>query len=68
MATITRTADGDVLDTLCHRHYGHLTGTVEAVLAANPGLSSVPQPYSAGQLILLPDLPAQKSETVRLWS
>ncbi|MGE4336268.1 MAG: tail protein X [Pigmentiphaga sp.] len=68
MATITRTADGDVLDTLCHRHYGHLTGTVEAVLAANPGLPAVPQPYPAGLLILLPDLPVQKSETVRLWS
>lgn len=68
MATIMRTTDGDILDTLCHRHYGHLNGTVEAVLEANPGLAEIPQPYSSGVLILLPDLPAARAETIRLWS
>ena len=34
MATICRTSDGDLLDTLCYQQYGHLNGTVEAVLAA----------------------------------
>ncbi|NHN77682.1 phage tail protein [Azotobacter chroococcum] len=63
-----RTADGDILDTLCHRHYGHLNGTVEAVLDANPGLAEIRQPYSSGVEILLPDLPAVKAETIRLWS
>lgn len=68
MATITRTADGDILDVICQRHYGHLLGTVEAVLEANPGLASLAQPYRAGLQILLPDLPAAKAETIRLWS
>lgn len=68
MATTMRTADGDILDTLCHRYYGHLNGTVEAVLDANPGLAEIRQPYSSGVLILLPDLPAVKAETIRLWS
>lgn len=36
MATTIKTSDGDVLDRLCHQHYGHLMGTVEAVLEANP--------------------------------
>jgi phage tail protein X len=31
MAMICRTSDGDLLDTLCYQHYGHLKGTVEAV-------------------------------------
>ncbi|WP_169531269.1 tail protein X [Azotobacter chroococcum] len=68
MATTLRTADGDVLDTLCYRHYGHLNGTVEAVYEANPGLANIAQPYSSGLLILLPDLAAAQAETVRLWS
>ncbi|ACO79376.1 Phage tail X protein [Azotobacter vinelandii CA] len=63
-----RTTDGDILDTLCHRHYGHLNGTLEAVLEANPGLADIPQPYSSGVLILLPDLQVANAETVRLWS
>lgn len=68
MATTIRTADGDVLDTLCHRYYGQLNGTVEAVLEANPGLADIPQPYASGVLIVLPDLPATRAETIRLWS
>lgn len=35
MATTCRTSDGDLLDTICHNYYGHLGGTVEAVLDAN---------------------------------
>ena len=41
MATTIKTSDGDVLDRLCHQHYGHLMGTVEAVLEANPGLAAL---------------------------
>ena len=37
MATTCRTASGDVLDTICQSYYGHLNGTVEAVLDANRG-------------------------------
>ncbi|CAN7463301.1 MULTISPECIES: tail protein X [Pseudomonas] len=67
MATTCRTSDGDLLDTVCHHYYGHLNGTVEAVLAANQGLADEPQPFSAGVIIVLPDLPAQTLEDVQLW-
>ena len=67
MATTCRTSDGDLLDTLCQHYYGHLTGTVEAVLEANQGLADEPQPYRAGLLITLPDLPASEIESVMLW-
>ncbi|AUO48116.1 tail protein X [Pseudomonas ogarae] len=67
MATICRTSDGDLLDTVCHHYYGHLNGTVEAVLAANQGLADEPQPFRAGVIIVLPDLPAQTLEDIQLW-
>jgi len=67
MATTCRTSDGDLLDTVCHYYYGHLNGTVEAVLAANQGLADEPQPFRAGVIIVLPDLPAQTLEEVQLW-
>lgn len=67
MATTCRTSDGDLLDTLCQRYYGHLTGTVELVLQANPGLADEPQPYRAGLLIHFPDLPPTTVETIMLW-
>lgn len=67
MATTCRTSDGDLLDTVCHHYYGHLNGTVEAVLSANQGLADEPQPFRAGVIILLPDLPAQTLEDIQLW-
>lgn len=67
MATTCRTSDGDVLDTLCQHYYGHLAGTVEAVLQANPGLADETQPYRAGLLVLFPDLPVTSVETIMLW-
>lgn len=67
MATICRTSDGDLLDTLCQHYYGHLSGSVEAVLDANQGLADEPQPYRAGVQILLPDLLAKTEEVVQLW-
>lgn len=67
MATTCRTSDGDLLDTLCYHAYGHLSGTVEAVLDANQGLADEPQPYRAGIVIVLPDLPAPTDEVVMLW-
>jgi phage tail protein X len=59
--------DGERLDTLCQRHYGHLRGSVEAVLAANPGLSSYPPHLPGGVPILLPELPDPQPARVRLW-
>lgn len=67
MATICRTSEGDVLDTLCQHFYGHLNGSVEAVLNANQGLADQAQPLRAGILILLPELPITSDATVQLW-
>lgn len=68
MATIIRSCDGDVLDTLCHAHYGHLQAVVEAVYGANPGLAALPQPFTAGVLITMPDLPPRQAQTIQLWT
>jgi len=67
MATICRTSDGDLLDTLCQHYYGHLKGSVEAVLDANQGLADEVQPFRAGVLIRLPVLSAIADTTVLLW-
>ncbi|MDP9506790.1 MULTISPECIES: tail protein X [Pseudomonas] len=67
MATTCRTSDGDLLDTLCHQYYGHLNGSVEAVLDANQGLADEPQPFRAGVLIVLPELPSVPDAVVKLW-
>jgi phage tail protein X len=55
------------LDTICHNYYGHLVGSVEAVLDANQGLADEPQPYRAGVVITLPDLLTPATEQVTLW-
>lgn len=68
MAMTCRTSKGDVLDTLCYQFYGHLNGTLEAVLAHNQGLADEMQPLRVGLLIEFPDLPPVTDETVQLWS
>jgi phage tail protein X len=55
------------LDTICHNYYGHLVGSVEAVLSANQGLADEAQPYRSGVLIVLPDIPDPVEEQVSLW-
>ena len=67
MATTCRTASGDVLDTICQNYYGHLNGSVEAVLDANQGLAEEGQPFRAGLVIHLHDLPVPSDEVVMLW-
>ena len=67
MATTIKTSDGDVLDRLCYRHYGHLMGTVEAVLEANPGLAERSQPFVSGVVILLPDMAPARTDMINLW-
>ncbi|WP_028318384.1 tail protein X [Desulfobulbus elongatus] len=68
MAARYLTSDGDMLDWICHRHYGRTAGVVEAVLDANPGLADLGPVYAAGLEIVLPDVPpAQTVQTVRLW-
>lgn len=67
MATTCRTSDGDLLGTICHNFYGHLNGSVEAVLDANQGLAEELQPYRTGVVIVLSDLAASAQEHVTLW-
>ncbi|TDF78225.1 tail protein X [Pseudomonas sp. H9] len=67
MATTCRTSEGDVLDTLCQHYYGHLNGSVEAVLNANQGLADEAQPFRTGILIQLPELTVGSDATVQLW-
>ena len=67
MATTCRTSDGDLLDTICHNYYGHLVGSVEAVLDANQGLAEEEQPFRTGVVILLPDLSSPTTEEITLW-
>lgn len=67
MATTCRTSSGDLLDTICYQFYGHLNGSVEAVLDANQGLGDEPQPFRAGVLIVLPELPTPIKDVVMLW-
>jgi len=64
-----RTSDNDMLDQICHAHYGNHAGMVEEVLKANPGLSEKGPLFEAGIVINLPALPADtsKTATVRLW-
>lgn len=68
MAQTYSCQDGDMLDAICQKHYGRTTGTVEAVLEANPGLAKLGPVYVAATRIVLPDLPhAAEKKTVRLW-
>lgn len=62
-------SDGDVLDAIVAAHYGDtLDGKVEAVLAANPGLSALGAVLDAGVRIALPDLSTTGPvETEQLW-
>jgi len=56
-----------VLDTLCHHYYGHLDGTVEAVLQANQGLADEVQPFRSGVVVRLPALSAAAATSIQLW-
>ncbi|QXH34684.1 tail protein X [Pseudomonas muyukensis] len=67
MARICTTSEGDLLDTLCQHYYGHLGGTLEALLAANQGLADEAQPFRAGVKILLPELSVAASSSLQLW-
>lgn len=58
-----RTADGDVLDEVCWRYYGH-PDAVPAVLAANPGLADQLPVLPAGLALFLPDLALDGTESL----
>ncbi len=61
---------GQRLDLLCWRHYGHLKGSVEAVLAANwslPDRAAASAWVPAATALTLPELPPPARGLIRLW-
>ena len=69
MPTLYTCRDGDMVDEICHLHYGTTRGgVVEAVLEANYLLELDLPLLMAGRVIVLPDIAAQPVRTVlRLW-
>lgn len=67
-ATAYTTKDGDMLDAICHRHYGVTAGAVERVLAANRGLADLGPIYPAGIVIALPVIPKPSKQRIDLLS
>lgn len=82
MPATYRTAQGDVLDAICAKHYGTGVanprrrgavtwpdrGLVEAVFLANPGLAERGPVLPAGLDLILPDPPARaEAPRVQLW-
>lgn len=68
MAIVYRTKQGDMIDMICHRHYGRSVGAVEAVLEANRDLSLRPAILPPGIDVILPDLaPVPTPQPVKLW-
>lgn len=62
-----RTIDGDMVDEICHHHYGTETMT-EAVYAANPGLAAKGPILPQGIVIILPEVnPQPVQNPIRLW-
>jgi phage tail protein X len=60
--------EGDSVDEICWRHYGHSQQTTEIVLAANRDLARYGPLLPAGVKILLPDIPpTQQTTLVRIW-
>jgi len=67
-----RTKGGEVLDAICHRHYGRIEGNIEQVLETNPGLAGRGAILPRGIRITLPAVPGRDSTpailpTIRLW-
>lgn len=54
-ATYT-TKQNEVVDLICHRHYGRTKDVTEIVLAANPGLAAMGPVLPFATLVTLPDV------------
>lgn len=60
------TKDGDVLDSICWKHYG-TTDVISEVLKANPKIENVI--FKSGLVIILPDIEKiETPEEVRIWN
>lgn len=65
---IYRTKQGDTVDLIAWGYYGRTAGTVEAVLAANPGLGDA-EVLDEGIDVVMPEVTAtETTATVKLWS
>ena len=59
---------GDTVDLMCWRYYGHTESVLEQVLLANPGLAEVGVILPHGYAVELPEITdAIVRETVQLW-
>lgn len=70
MSKIVQSRQGDTVDLICWRNYGRTAGTVETVLAANPGIAALGAVLPFGTTMILPDLALPASNqiaTVSLW-
>lgn len=66
--TTTTAKPFETVDQVCRRIYGDESGYVEAVLAANPGLATLPVRLPAGTVIVLPEVAAAVTDpVVKLW-
>ena len=69
MSTTYRTVQGDVLDRIVWKHYGHKPGALEFVLSENPSLRHEAAVLTPGQIVRLPAFAAIASAPkVRLWT
>ena len=66
-STTVRAREHDTLDALCHRHLGRTAGTVEATLAAHPGLAKRAAGLGAGEPVELVAAPAPARPMIQLW-
>lgn len=69
MSRTVRSQQGDTLDRICYRAYGHTAGITEAVLEANPGLADLGPVLPSATVITLPDIATASTSTttVQLW-
>ena len=69
MAGTYITRQGETVDLACWRFYGKTSGTVEAVLDANPGLSGKGLILPIGTIITMPNIAGSRTATplVKLW-
>ncbi len=65
--TTVRAHEHDTLAGLCHRHLGRTAGTVEATLAATPGLAKRAAGLGAGESVTLVAAPVAPRKLVQLW-
>lgn len=63
------TIDGDMVDFIAFKHYGHHRKTAEAILDANPGLADRGVVLDAGVKVVLPELKVEPDtkEFITLW-